>query len=220
MGVPETRGVSSNLTGQTKLVSQKTFELYPKSSINTCGGYMKLNVDDVVNAVKECHSYNDLSVKMFGFSNGKTLKKLRNFVFNNRLDTTHFDVRKNKRKYEIIEKICPVCGKTFTDKKGYERERTTCSHSCSNTYFRSGENNGNWSEDAYRTTCFSKHEKKCVVCGESKIVEVHHYDGDHSNNKLENLIPLCPTHHQYCHSKYVIEIKDIINSYRNNFIGA
>jgi hypothetical protein len=181
---------------------------------------MKININDLKKAVVGSSSYNDVSFKIFGFSNGQTLKKIRNFVFNNNIDISHFDVKKKQRKYEIIEKKCPICGKKFTDKKGYKKEKTTCSHSCSNKYFRSGENNGNWREDAYRTTCFSKHNKKCIICGETKIVEVHHYDGNHSNNKIENLIPLCPTHHRYCHSRYMSEISHVIDSYFKKFVES
>jgi len=46
------------------------------------------------------------------------------------------------------------------------------------------------------------HEKKCIICGEKKIVESHHFDCDKNNNDPANLIPLCPTHHQYFHSQY------------------
>ena len=79
--------------------------------------------------------------------------------------------------------------------------------------YRSGEDNPNWKSDAYRTTCFAHHEKKCIVCGEDKIVAVHHLDGNRENNSLNNLIPLCPTHHQYCHSRHLNEVLPIINKY-------
>lgn len=47
-----------------------------------------------------------------------------------------------------------------------------------------------------------------------KIVEVHHYDGDRNNNELSNLIPLCPTHHRYWHSKHRSEIKDLVDNFQ------
>jgi len=103
---------------------------------------------------------------------------------------------------------CVVCGNPVKWKRA-----VTCSRACSNKYFRSGENNGNWKADSYRKICFEHHEKKCVLCGERKIVAVHHYDGDRTNNSPVNLVPLCPTHHQYMHSKYRDEIKDKIEKY-------
>jgi hypothetical protein len=34
----------------------------------------------------------------------------------------------------------------------------------------------------------------CAVCGRPNP-QIHHIDGDHSNNERENLLPLCPNHH-------------------------
>lgn len=45
-------------------------------------------------------------------------------------------------------------------------------------------------------------ERKCECCGNTEwmghpiVLELHHIDGDHNNNKLENLQMLCPN----CHS--------------------
>jgi hypothetical protein len=79
--------------------------------------------------------------------------------------------------------------------------------------FRSGEQNPNWKDTRYRTTCFAYHKKQCVVCGEDKIVSVHHMNEDRTDNSPENLIPLCPTHHQYFHSRYRNEVEHKIVKY-------
>jgi hypothetical protein len=34
----------------------------------------------------------------------------------------------------------------------------------------------------------------CAVCGRPNP-QIHHIDGDHSNNERDNLLPLCPNHH-------------------------
>lgn len=124
-----------------------------------------------------------------------------------------------------IKKICPVCGKEFytpTAEKG--KNKICCSYSCSNTYFRSGENNGVYKgsnlsgRNSYITICFRHHPHKCCVCGEENIVAVHHYDGNHNNNEISNLIPLCPTHHCYIHSRFKNKIQDKVDEYRNNFL--
>lgn len=122
---------------------------------------------------------------------------------------------KNPEVLSRKEKTCPVCNSWFYTTS------TTCSTSCANTYFRSGINNPNYSADsnnAYIRICFSFHKKECIICRESNIVEVHHFDEDHTNNSPANLIPLCPTHHQYFHSKYRLLVESQINSYRDNFI--
>ena len=111
-------------------------------------------------------------------------------------------------------KECPVC-KTMHAKGG-----VTCSYSCSNTFFRSGINNPNWSDDSYQTTCWHHHGKKCLVCGEEKIVAVHHVNEDHNDNRPENLVPLCPTHHQYVHSRYRDEVQPIIETYLSEYISV
>jgi hypothetical protein len=106
--------------------------------------------------------------------------------------------------------LCKICNNPI---KNYRTSKGTCSRSCANTYFRTGSNHGNWSTDRYRSTCWEYHKKECIVCGENKIVAVHHNDHNHNNNDLMNLIPLCPTHHQYVHSRYRDEVQPIIDEY-------
>jgi hypothetical protein len=108
------------------------------------------------------------------------------------------------------QKPCPVCHKPF---KG---SSTTCSHACANTHFRSGRDSPRWKDSVYRSTCFEVHEKKCIICGETKIVAVHHMDENKKNNNPENLVPLCPTHHQYVHSKFKNEVLPQIEKYISN----
>lgn len=111
-------------------------------------------------------------------------------------------------------KPCPVCSSPI---KNY-RENTTCSVSCANTYFRSGPSNSNWKDSAYVTTCFHNHDKKCVVCGEDRIVEVHHLDENRDNNEPSNLIPLCPTHHRYWHSRFKYLIEQAVLNYQKRWL--
>ena len=73
---------------------------------------------------------------------------------------------------------------------------------------------------SYVIICFRNHPHKCCICGEEKIVAVHHYDGNHNNNEVDNLIPLCPTHHCYIHSKYKDEIQDKFDEYRKKFLHS
>ena len=63
--------------------------------------------------------------------------------------------------------------------------------------------------DEYRAIAFSYYPKKCQSCGTERDVEVHHINGDTSNNKISNLIPLCST----CHKK--VEARSARISMRN-----
>lgn len=42
---------------------------------------------------------------------------------------------------------------------------------------------------------------------------VHHLDENKKNNNYKNLIPMCPTHHQYMHSRHKYLIEDEVNEY-------
>jgi hypothetical protein len=112
---------------------------------------------------------------------------------------------------------CSVCN---TPIKNYKQSKGTCSRSCANKHFRSGEDNGNWKGEKYQSICFAHHEKRCVVCNETKIVAVHHYDFNHNNNDPANLVPLCPTHHTYVHSRYYSDVKYIIDDYVKKYLGV
>lgn len=105
--------------------------------------------------------------------------------------------------------FCKECNRPI---KNYKKSKGTCSHSCSNRFFRKLRNKPeNYTQ--YTTICWEHHEKRCIVCGEDKIVAVHHYDENHNNDSPENLVPMCPTHHQYIHSKYRNEVIDIVDKY-------
>lgn len=175
--------------------------------------------EDIIKIVKESKSKTEVCNKIGLHTNGKGFKEFEILISQYNIDISHFD-RGNgkKRKYELITKKCPVCEKEFKVGKNQPREKQTCSYACSNTFFRSGKNNANWKEESYRTTCFLYHEKKCVICGEGKIVDVHHYDENNKNNSPENLIPLCPTHHTYWHSRFKDLVKDKIDDYVKTFI--
>ena len=177
--------------------------------------------------IKNSTSISEVAVKMFGYNNGRSYGKVRKFISDNHIDISHFpdDPQHIKQiKYRRIKKTCPICEKEFKTMLGHKRETTVCSHSCSNTYFRSGRSNPNYKEDdklnsenKYVTICFRYHEKKCVCCEEQNIVTVHHYDGNKKNNVPENLVPLCPTHHQYWHSRFRKLIKSKVDTYVKNY---
>ena len=110
-------------------------------------------------------------------------------------------------------KNCVVCNNPIKD---YKNSKGTCSHSCSNKHFRDLRNMPD-KYTKYRTICWKHHKKECIVCGENKIVAVHHYNEDHADNSIANLIPLCPTHHQYMHSKHKKDILHIVEKYNRRY---
>lgn len=179
-----------------------------------------INDENLVNIIKTSKSRSEVCEKFGKHNNEKTMNDLNNFIQMHNISINHF-IRKNA-KVKII-KECPVCLKFFETFKN-TKEKTTCSNACANTFFRSGSAHPNWKENPskdsllYRRICFKNHKYECIICGENKIVAVHHYDKNHKNNAPENLIPMCPTHHQYLHSKYKNEIIDKVNNYRNDFI--
>jgi hypothetical protein len=117
---------------------------------------------------------------------------------------------------------CKSCSKEFSvierEKNHPEKDAYFCSRSCANS--TGGKAKAvKHHQDAiahYTTVAWRHHERKCVVCDERNIVAVHHMNGNHSDNRPENLVPLCPTHHQYVHSRYKHLVFSKIENYINN----
>lgn len=119
---------------------------------------------------------------------------------------------KEKRTSNRTIIICDYCGKEFfrspskiqNSKSGLQ----FCCRECKDAAQRI-ENNfeimwpshyKNGEQIHYRELAFRNYDHKCAVCGwneDEDILEVHHIDEDRTNNKLNNLIILCPI----CHRK-------------------
>jgi hypothetical protein len=130
-------------------------------------------------------------------------------------EISNTNIKRHIKLHETRSIVCPVCGKQLDGRF----ESVTCSYACSNVYFRSGKDNGQYKPDeevGYVRVCFRYHDKKCIICGEDKIVAVHHYDENKKNNDWKNLVPLCPTHHSYVHSRWYELVKEKIDDYVNN----
>lgn len=109
---------------------------------------------------------------------------------------------------------CTNCGKVIY-KTPYKIKQSKsgnvfCCKSCSasfNNSFREKE-----SINTYRRIAFENYKDKCDICGwdkDERILEVHHIDENRKNNKLENLIILCPICHRYLtlHLKTLEELR-------------
>jgi hypothetical protein len=166
-----------------------------------------IDIGELAKAVKESLTIYEVYTRLH-----ISRTRIREAIKQNEITTTHFTKHGKRVKRIPQHKICPVCNKEFIIKRKYDEKKVTCSHSCANKYFRTGKDHPNWSDDissssVYRRVCFKIHEPKCVVCGEHNTIDVHHIDGNHNNNTIQNLIPLCPTHHRYMH---IEELKPLI----------
>ena len=118
--------------------------------------------------VKESKSKSDVCRKMGYHVNGTGLRKVNELIDKYNSIIEHFDMGKSKMvKYPKIKKICPICEKEFETLLGHKKEKITCSHSCANTYFRTGNENPNYRDDenlngkvSYRIICFRDDENK------------------------------------------------------------
>jgi hypothetical protein len=189
-----------------------------------------MSTEEIINILINSKSKSEACRKL-GFSpNGTGIRKIDNLGLELKLDLSHFKDKgwyNSFRKYKIALKTCPVCGNNFKAKIGHSREKQTCSYACSNKFFRSGLNNGNYQSgnyilldgtnrqigNEYRKICFEYWEHICAIpkCGWDKIIDVHHIDYDHNNNNPKNLIPLCPNHHRLTEiNQYKNEINQVI----------
>ena len=181
-----------------------------------------MNKEYYENIIKSCFTKSEICEKLGLSKNGNNYRNINEIILKYNIDISHFDEKHKVRIYEKIKKECPICHEFFETRIGNRDEKITCSRSCANTYFYSGENNPNYKGDTrhtYTITCFKYHKHECCVCKEDKIVEVHHLDGNRKNNSAPNLVPLCPTHHKYWHSKHRSEILDIVIAYMKSIFN-
>ena len=149
---------------------------------------------------------------------------------------------KNPNKKNSYKKLTDLCIKRYGNFKDFEvscyecknnflvnkreklfllKDKYFCSRSCANKVgLRAKIDKYNYDEVAsYKTVAWRYHEKKCVVCNENNVVEVHHFNENHDDNRKENLVPLCPTHHRYMHGKHRNMICEKIEQYIQNKWG-
>jgi hypothetical protein len=169
--------------------------------------------------VKKSNSKSNFAKNIgYKFYNGKIGAVINGIIKKYKLNISHFKTGGGHNiKYKFVEKKCPSCNKLFTTQSGGCNKKITCGHSCSNKFFAS-KRVPDKNLKHYTTLCFRYHKKQCIICGENKIVAVHHYDENKKNNNPENLIPMCPTHHQYWHSRYKHIIYNKVVKYRESFI--
>jgi len=131
-------------------------------------------------------------------------EKLKKIIKNHNICTKHFKRGGRRKPPTVYFKNCPQCEKKF---KTIYLKQQCCSRSCANSYCFRGNKHSNYKcgKHSYRQLCFRYYEFKCIVCDENQMLDVHHLDKNRDNNVIENLIPLCPTHHRYMHNKKLKE---------------
>ena len=155
-------------------------------------------------------------VEKLGYSDhGRNTGALTVFLRKNAID---FHSTGNKVK--ILEtRQCLHCGKDFKvslkDKKS--SKQLTCSISCSSSYpdFKKRRVEGKLPNGATSYPIIAKQHglTSCCICGESVVIDIHHLDEDKTNNSIDNLVPLCPTHHAYIHRGKLDLIMDQLVDY-------
>lgn len=122
-----------------------------------------------------------------------------------------------KKQYQVkhsnrVKLKCDFCGNTFYRRRRQLKNSKSgnyfCDNICKNRYlainerWRDGWEKGNpKSHKGRQKLVFRMANKRCQVCGFDKdirLLDVHHYDGDHHNNRWGNLRCLCVM----CHAKY------------------
>ena len=131
------------------------------------------------------------------------------------------EAKKERFKEHQTEVECAYCGKKFM------KSNSSLSNSRSGLYFccrehkdlanqlSSGDkfeairpNHYGEITSNYRLNAFLNYKHECTICGfdeDEILLEVHHIDENRSNNKLSNLIILCPLCHRKLTShKYIL----------------
>lgn len=156
-----------------------------------------LNSGELFEWADICISNTEILAKLGYSGKGQYCGIVRDFLQSKDIDCSHFIVG-GKVRQTPTHAICAVCGNSFIHPPT-TKTQITCGYSCSNTYFRSGENNPNWKNGRnYREKAFNSYEHKCNRCDYDNVLalEVHHKDKNRSNNDISNLEILCAN----CHS--------------------
>jgi hypothetical protein len=121
--------------------------------------------------------------------------------------------------YKKFDVVCAACNTIFSVKEREElfpkKEKYYCTRICANSEGGKAKALKYHTDDmaTYYTVAWRHHDRICLICGEDKIVAAHHVNENHNDNDPKNLVPLCPTHHQYMHSRHKILIEDKVNKY-------
>ena len=154
------------------------------------------------NKIGELYNTSGANIRKTAFKLGISLPKRRKI-----------NPKETFNKGTAYKSICAFCGKEFVTSPSHIYK--FCSQKCAGEYmkqkkimdWKSGLISGT---SQYTTSKFirnfllKKYNNSCQICGWNKMnkftnkvpLQIHHIDGDSTNNKEENLLLLCPN----CHS--------------------
>lgn len=160
--------------------------------------------EEIKEIISQSESYSQVMNKLNVNRNGGNQVWLKNFITINNLSVDHFKQNRPKEK-----SFCLNCGKEINKRNSY------CNNTCYAEYkhkqyierWKQGKETGIIGEDGIATSVrkymFEKNNNSCEICGwcETNLytglipLQIHHIDGDCTNNSEENLQLLCPNCH-------------------------
>lgn len=135
------------------------------------------NKEELIQWISECYSIADVCRKLEIVPYGDNYKKVKEIIEENNLDVSHFrkgawnkgkKIKTSKTQYASIEEIL-IENSDYTNTGKLKKKL--------------------WKEGLK--------EQKCEICGYTENLELHHINGQPTDNRLENLQILCPN----CHAK-------------------
>jgi very-short-patch-repair endonuclease len=140
------------------------------------------------NIIINSSSVYDVSLKLYGYCNQRTIYEIKKKIIQNNIPFKKINIQ---RKYSLISKKCPVCEKNFETRLGHKREKTVCSKSCSNAYFKYGVNNPNFDINKLKVS----NEKR------SQTLKANNVSKKVVNKEIKK--SFCPT----CNNEFILKRK-------------
>lgn len=162
----------------------------------------QIPLEEIKFVTSQSKSYSEVLRKLDVNKNGGNVQALQRIIVDNNVSVSHFTRQSNFQH-------CLNCGKEIPKGRKY------CSNKCQvdfeyKTYierWKCGEISGGKGVDDIsnhvRRYLFEKYQNSCQICGWNKLnpytgsvpLQVHHIDGDCTNNQESNLQLLCPNCH-------------------------
>lgn len=97
----------------------------------------EVSEQEAIDAFNGANSKGDIAIKLgINYFNKKISLFIDKIAIKYNLSLDNLYKVDKRRIYQKINKICPVCSKTFETEDGHKREKKTCSYSCSNIFFK------------------------------------------------------------------------------------